>query len=201
MPFFFDIPNHQPTIALIPTTSTSQSLALSPHVSTSLNGMDEIKEMMQSMMLNIDKRLQGWEKKLEDSFSMIQKVSNKVVTLERHQAQGNKAPQLQYQTLNNGRPPNHNYGNKFLDHNRKNSHASTSNVNQSRAIVPQNNMAQDKGFCPSYNYSCSFFMCQKVESYLALTIQGPTIGHSFKESQPKDVSYMQGQGDFSLMNH
>ena len=46
------------------------------------------------MMLNIDKRLQGQKKDLEDKFSMMQKVSNKVVTLERHQAQGNKAPQL-----------------------------------------------------------------------------------------------------------
>ena len=34
MPFFLDIPNHQPTIAPIPTTPTSS------------NGMDEIKEMM-----------------------------------------------------------------------------------------------------------------------------------------------------------
>lgn len=56
------------------------------------------------MMLNIDKRLQGREKKLEDSFSVMQKVSNKVVTLERQQAQGNKAHQLQYQTPNNGSP-------------------------------------------------------------------------------------------------
>ena len=73
---------------------------------------------MQSMMLNIDKRLQGQEKKLEDSFSVMQKVSNMVVTLERQQAQGNKAHPLQYKTLINGRPPNHNYGNNYFDQSR-----------------------------------------------------------------------------------
>ena len=57
MPFFPDIPNHQPKIAPIPTPSTLQPLALSPQASTSSNGMDEIKEMMQSMMQNLDKRL------------------------------------------------------------------------------------------------------------------------------------------------
>lgn len=55
MPFFPDIPNHQPIIATTPTPSTSQPLSLSPQASTFSNGMDEIKEMMQSMMLNIDK--------------------------------------------------------------------------------------------------------------------------------------------------
>ena len=49
--------NHQPAMDPLPTTSTSQSLALVPQISTSSNGIDEIKEMMQSMMLNIDKRL------------------------------------------------------------------------------------------------------------------------------------------------
>ena len=105
----------------------------------------------------------------------MQQVSNQVVTLERHQAQGSKAHQLQYQTLNSGRPPNHNYGNNSFDQSRQNSHASTSNVNQSRAIVPQNNMAQDQNSCPSYNDSYARCMCQKAESYLALTIQEPTI--------------------------
>ena len=46
MPFFPDIPNHQPTMTPIPTISTSQPLSLVPEASTSLNGMDEIKEMM-----------------------------------------------------------------------------------------------------------------------------------------------------------
>ena len=70
------------------------------------------------MMLNIDNRLQGQDKKLEDSFSMMQKVSNKVVSVERQQAQGSKAHQLQGQILNNGRPPNHNYGNSSFNWNR-----------------------------------------------------------------------------------
>ena len=66
-----------------------------------------------------------------------------MVVLERQHAQGSKAHQLQGQTLNNGRPPNHNHGNNSFDHGRKNGHASTSSANQSRALVPQNNMAQD----------------------------------------------------------
>ena len=49
IPFFPDVPNHQPEMALLPTTSTLQSLALVPQASTSSNGIDEIKEMMQSI--------------------------------------------------------------------------------------------------------------------------------------------------------
>ena len=67
------------------------------------------------MMQNLDKRLQGQERKLEDNSSVMYKLSNKVVALERQQAQGSKAHQLQGQTLNNGRPPNHNYGNGSFD--------------------------------------------------------------------------------------
>ena len=44
-------------------------------------------------------------------------------------------------------------------------------------------------------------MCQKAESYMALTIQEPAAGQSYKEDQFKDASYMQGQVDFSFMNH
>ena len=44
-------------------------------------------------------------------------------------------------------------------------------------------------------------MCQKTESYLALTIQEPATRQSYKEGQFKDASYMQGQGDCSFMNH
>ena len=50
MPFFLDVPNHQPAMAPLPTTSTSKSPTLVPQASTSSNGIDEIKEMMQSMM-------------------------------------------------------------------------------------------------------------------------------------------------------
>ena len=46
MPFFPDVPNHQPAMDTLATTSTSQSLALVPQASTSSNRMDEIKEMM-----------------------------------------------------------------------------------------------------------------------------------------------------------
>ena len=50
MPFFPDVPNHQPAMAPLPITSASKSLALVPQASTSSNAIDEIKEMMQSMM-------------------------------------------------------------------------------------------------------------------------------------------------------
>ena len=46
MPFFPNVPNHQPAMAPLPTTSTSQSLAPVPQASTSSDGIDEIKEMM-----------------------------------------------------------------------------------------------------------------------------------------------------------
>ena len=36
---------------------------------------------------------------------------------------------------------------------------------------------------------------------MALTIQEPATGQSYKEDQFKDASYMQGQGDCSFMNH
>ena len=38
MPFFPDVPNHQPTTTPLPTTSTSQSLTPIPQASTSSNG-------------------------------------------------------------------------------------------------------------------------------------------------------------------
>lgn len=57
MPLFLDMPNHQPMISPIPTISTSQPLAIVPSASTSSNGIDEIKDMMQSMMKNIEKKL------------------------------------------------------------------------------------------------------------------------------------------------
>lgn len=99
---------------------------------------------------------------------MMQKMSNKVVYLERQQAQGGKPPQLQYQASNCGRPPDH-WNNSF-DQNRQNSHASASSSNKNRAIVPRNNMAQDQDFCPSCNYSYAYCLCQKAESYMPLTV-------------------------------
>ena len=62
-------------------------------------------------------------------------------------------------------------------------------------------MAQDQYFCPSCNYSYAHCMCQKAESYLALTIQEPTTRQSYKEDQFKDALYKKGQGDCSFMNH
>jgi hypothetical protein len=64
MPFFPDVPNHQLEMAHLPITSTSQSLTPVPQASTSSNGMDEIKEMMQSLMQNIDKREKTLDKRL-----------------------------------------------------------------------------------------------------------------------------------------
>ena len=124
---------------------------------------------MQSMMKKIDKMLQGQEKKLEDGLLVMQKVGKKVVTLERQHAQGNKAPQIQYQNKIHGSPPNKNYDNISFDHGRQNGHASTSSENQSKAIVPQNNMVEDQDFCPSYNYSYAYCMCQNPKSYLVST--------------------------------
>jgi hypothetical protein len=98
-------------------------------------------------------------------------------------------------------PPNPNYGGNYFDQNRKNSHASTSDINQSRAIVPQKNMAHGQDFCSSYKYSYARCMCQKDESFMDLTVKEPTIEQSCKEDQSRDASYMQRQGDCSFMNH
>lgn len=62
-------------------------------------------------------------------------------------------------------------------------------------------MAQDQDFCPSCNYSYAYYMCQKAESYLPLTVQEPTARQSYKEDQSKGASYTQGQDDCSFMNH
>lgn len=79
MPFFPNMPNQQPTIAPILTSSTSKPISLVPQASTSSSDLGELKALMQ----DIGKKLQIQDKKLEDSFSLIQKVRKKVVTLER----------------------------------------------------------------------------------------------------------------------
>jgi hypothetical protein len=66
IPFFPDVPNHQSPIAPLPTTSTSQSLTPVPQASTSSNGLDEIKEMIQGLVLNTDKREKTLDKKLQE---------------------------------------------------------------------------------------------------------------------------------------
>ncbi len=62
-------------------------------------------------------------------------------------------------------------------------------------------MAQDQDFCPSYNYSYAYCMCQKAEYFMALIVQEPATKQSYKEDQFKDASDMRRQGDFSFMNH
>ena len=79
MPFFLDMPTHHPIMAPIPTKSTSQPLAITPITSTSLSAIDKIEAMIQ----NIDKKLQDQEKKMEDNFSLVQKMSNELVTIKR----------------------------------------------------------------------------------------------------------------------
>ena len=64
MPFFPDVQNHQPAMAPPPMTSTSQALTPVPQASTSSNGLDEIKEMIQGLVLNKDKREKTLDKKI-----------------------------------------------------------------------------------------------------------------------------------------
>lgn len=66
MAFFLDVPNHQPAMAPLPTTSTSQALTPVPQACTSSNGLDEIKEMIQGLVQNIDKREKTLDKKLQE---------------------------------------------------------------------------------------------------------------------------------------
>lgn len=66
MPFFPDVPNHQPAIAPLPTISTSQALTPIPQASTSSNGIDELKEMLQGLVLNTEKRGRTLDKKLQE---------------------------------------------------------------------------------------------------------------------------------------
>ena len=57
MPFFPDMPNHQPSVSHIHTSSTSQPLVVVPIASTSSNGVDKIEAMMQTLMQNMDTKL------------------------------------------------------------------------------------------------------------------------------------------------
>lgn len=57
MTFFLDMPNHRPTIAPIPTSSTSQSLVVVLIASKSSNEFDNIESMMKKLMQNVDKKL------------------------------------------------------------------------------------------------------------------------------------------------
>ena len=44
-------------------------------------------------------------------------------------------------------------------------------------------------------------MCQKEESYLALTTQDQALGQQYNAPQPTNVSHLQHQGYCSFMNH
>lgn len=133
MPFFTNMPNHQPTIAPISITSTSQPLAIVPIVSTSSNELGLLKALMQ----NIGKKLQDQEKKMEDNFLVVKKMRNELVTLKRQKAQRNRPPQPHYQGPIYNRPPNPSQGYAPHNQNRRigNAPANTS-TNPSKALVP-----------------------------------------------------------------
>ena len=52
MPLFLEIPNHRPLVATIPTTSTSQPLAITPVASTSSSEFGELRDIMQDLTLS-----------------------------------------------------------------------------------------------------------------------------------------------------
>ena len=83
MPIFPNVPTSQPSIAPIPTTSIDQPLVVTLIASTSSNELGELKDMMQALMKNVDKRFQ-------DQSSVVWKMRNTLVTLVRQQAQNNK---------------------------------------------------------------------------------------------------------------
>jgi hypothetical protein len=57
MPLFPEIPTQVPTVAPIPTTSTSQPLVVAPVASTLANETDKLETLMQNMMLGLEKKL------------------------------------------------------------------------------------------------------------------------------------------------
>ena len=58
MPLFPEIQNHQPSIAPIPTASSSQPLAATSLPSTSTSEMISLESMMQTLMQGLNKKLQ-----------------------------------------------------------------------------------------------------------------------------------------------
>ena len=87
-------------------------------------------------------------------------MNNKLQTFERQQAQSGRAPQPHYQNPTY-RPPNQNQGYAPHNQNRPDGNISiaSANTNLNRALVPQNNLAQDQEFFHSCNYSYGFSMC------------------------------------------
>lgn len=104
IPLFLDMPTHQPTMVPIPTTTASQPLVVAPSTSTSSNEIDKLEAMMQVIIQNINKikdhnsnmdtkfhdHSSDMERRLQDHTAVVQKMNNKLVTLERQQAQGSR---------------------------------------------------------------------------------------------------------------
>lgn len=90
IPSFPNMPNHQPIVAPIHVSFVSQPLVVVLTASTSSNGIDRIKAMMQKLMQNIDKRMLDQEKKMEDNSVVVQNMGNELVTMNRQQSQNNK---------------------------------------------------------------------------------------------------------------
>ena len=65
MPLFLEIPNHQPSITPIPTTSSSQPLAATSSSSTSTSELSTLESMMQTLMQGLDKKLQEKSSKIK----------------------------------------------------------------------------------------------------------------------------------------
>ena len=57
-----------------------------------------------------------------------------------------------------------------------NSLTENTSTNLVRTIVPQNNLAQKKEYCASYNFPYEQCMCQRVESSQALVTQEQVVG-------------------------
>ena len=82
----------------------------------------------------------------------MQKVSNKLVTLER-QTQNRKPFQPQYLNPHyNNMPPYQNQAPYNLNRPMGSLPIVNTSANPIRTIVPQNNLSQEKGYCVSYYY-------------------------------------------------
>ena len=147
--------------------------------------------MMQALMnqgTNIEKRLQ-------DQSSVVQKLGNEIVSLKRQQAQNYRHPPQQIINFpHNRKPPNQGQASVNQGRFSNSSPTTNTNANPQRAIVPQNNLAQEQYYCPSCYYDQC--VCQKGESSQALVVQekvgGQPHGSDGSESQ---------QGEHSFMNH
>lgn len=184
MPLFPEIQNHQPSIAPIPTASSSQPLAAISLPSTSASEMSSLENMMQTLLQGLDKKLQeqsseikknlqeqGSELKgqIQDQSIVVLKMGNELTNLKKQQAQARLPPPQSYNPPS-FRPP---YQAPYPAYNNNISNSGAppvaTNPNPIRTIVPQNNMAQEQAFCPTCSYEhCA---CQGAESSHALATQ------------------------------